>query len=67
MHRLESLAKQHFGMVLDCEETACLLKLEYGVKLFFKIRVHASLKRFNSETMKKGGKRNKKVMKLMHL
>lgn len=68
MFRLENCAKELVDTVTDCENDMCIKKVHYCITLFFKIRIHASLKRSNSDnSMGKGCKRNRKVLKLMHL
>lgn len=52
---------------LFCGDRTCYLKLECAVKLFFRVRVHASIKRANFGSMNSGGKRNRKVLKLKNI
>ena len=67
VRRLVLLAKPLVNEFLGCDNCECKRKLLYGVKLFFTVRLHASLKQSNIENVVGTGKRNRKVLKLMHL
>ena len=51
----------------SCLSEICELKLLYAVILFFKVRIHASLRRTNISNKESNGSRNKKLLKLMHI
>ena len=67
MGSLVECASDKIESVLCCDSTDCHQKMILAVKLYFKIRVHASLKRTNIENKESKGKRNKKLLKLMHI
>ena len=68
IQRLELMSRPLQGDILShCADCNCHSKLEYGVKLFFKVRVNATLKRKSCEIREKREKGCKKLMKLQHL
>ena len=70
MMRLQNRAVESSNAFLKCEQDTCKTRLQSIVKLFLKIRVHASLKRICGESRFSDpapGKRNRKVLKLLHI
>ena len=67
MHVLIESTRHKIDTVLDCNNGMCMDRMMYGLKLYMKVRIHATLKRTNSENKESKGKRNKKLLKLMHV
>ena len=68
MHRLFNIVSCCMDGVITCPNQKCKEKLICAVKLYIKLRLHASLKRANFAYLSSGyNKRNRKVLKLMNL
>ena len=52
---------------LFCGDMNCYSNLEKMVKLYFRVRLHAAIRRANFGSMNSDGKRSRKVLKLKHL
>ena len=52
---------------LFCNTQECQNRFEVVVKLYFKVRIHAALKRANFSVQQTGSKRNRKMLKLLNL
>ncbi len=51
----------------ECDNDACKVTLHNIVKLYIKVKVHHVLKMNNIEKITSSNKRNRKILKLMHL
>lgn len=67
MCRLQTNARELLEEFIECTNEGCIQKINYGLNLYLKVRVHATLRRTNNDFGKAGDKRNKKIIKLMHL
>ena len=67
VHGLLENVRSKVDKLVSCQEAECKERVLYSVRLYFRIRIYAALKRTNSENKETKGTRNRKVLKLMHV
>ena len=67
MRRLFKNMSKSLGKMLECNKEECSVKLRGMIWLYLKVRLHHALRISNRQHKITGGKRNRKMMKLMHV
>ena len=67
MRRLFKNVSKSLGKMLECNKEECSVKLRGMILLYLKVRLHHALRISNRQHKITGGKRNRKIMKLMHV
>ena len=67
MYRLVNAVRSSHDGIITCDDAECHSKIDLAVKLYLKVRLHASLRRANIRSTASGGKRNRKVLKLLNI